>query len=722
MKKVRQNCASLMLAAVLAMALSVFCPMAGWADDPIPPGGIIEGEVPCNPGFIKGTISLGDTSRNSVTATQVNLSATGIDAAGKAISGLTSNVTLKGAGNLSQYEMVVQIPTEVMNAGGTQRYLIHCTILYGRTINNFNFKSQIVEVPYGNQNAPKVVDFVVKPGFITGPLPTNCQIKSGSITAQLTGEVSTHIEFANTDLTKPANFYFPVQPNQDIQVWGVYTLTNGWTYQLEKRLVTVAEGQEVYPGWNIHQCGPDGDCSGTLKGQFGLEGLRTTDSIKKQDISLSGSTAASATFSTSGPYIFKDLKPGIHSVAAAIYLNNGDDTFIPPYTDYGSKYTGLSQVDVQCDPAVIKDITPKAAFVNGKLSFQKDATVAAFKADQDPEVPMVTPTWAAIWGYGLFETKGEGSYRNGYSSDLVNIDNGNYDLILSEGEWNVYHTEIQFYHKKWMDLCRDGKLRYVDSRMIVSDLGRTLRYNKQIKLSAGQTVDDNNFLFESGAATIRFYINGEGTMGNTNLTASRDPNDPLFKDMSVGLEASGVSSDGKTGEATLIGPPGTYNLIARAVINGSLTTFGDLKITLVAGACQSFEIGAPTLTLNVTNTCNNEVTVNGKATDKMSPIQSVKVNGQNIAFTATGNADNEVTFNITLPLQAGENKIETEVMNNAGKTVSDSRTLNSYSAGTFVVGDEGLVNIDWLYDGGKYQGQFGIFSLGRNGAVHARFA
>ncbi|NJL60358.1 MAG: DUF4114 domain-containing protein [Desulfobacteraceae bacterium] len=172
-----------------------------------------------------------------------------------------------------------------------------------------------------------------------------------------------------------------------------------------------------------------------------------------------------------------------------------------------------------------------------------------------------------------------------------------------------------------------------------------------------------------------------------------------------------TSTDGSTGEATIIGPPGTYNLTARAEINGTLTTFGDLKITLVGGACQSFEIGAPTLMLDVVNNCNNEVTVSGKATDKAVPIQSVQVNGQNIAFTTTGNADNEVSFSITLPLQAGENKIETAVTNNAGKTASDSRTVNAYPAGAFIVGDEGIVKIDWLYDGGRYQGQFGIFSL-----------
>jgi|GEM_PF-1017569 len=35
----------------------------------------------------------------------------------------------------------------------------------------------------------------------------------------------------------------------------------------------------------------------------------------------------------------------------------------------------------------------------------------------------------------------------------------------------------------------------------------------------------------------------------------------------------------------------------------------------------------------------------------------------------------------------------------------------SFQSGDFIVGDEGLVKLDWLYDGGAYKGEFGIFSL-----------
>jgi hypothetical protein len=37
--------------------------------------------------------------------------------------------------------------------------------------------------------------------------------------------------------------------------------------------------------------------------------------------------------------------------------------------------------------------------------------------------------------------------------------------------------------------------------------------------------------------------------------------------------------------------------------------------------------------------------------------------------------------------------------------------LSSFEAGVFIVGDTGIVKADWLYDGGVYEGEFGIFSL-----------
>jgi hypothetical protein len=37
--------------------------------------------------------------------------------------------------------------------------------------------------------------------------------------------------------------------------------------------------------------------------------------------------------------------------------------------------------------------------------------------------------------------------------------------------------------------------------------------------------------------------------------------------------------------------------------------------------------------------------------------------------------------------------------------------VSDFKSGVFIVEDTGIVKIDWLYDGGRYQGEFGIFNL-----------
>ncbi len=44
-------------------------------------------------------------------------------------------------------------------------------------------------------------------------------------------------------------------------------------------------------------------------------------------------------------------------------------------------------------------------------------------------------------------------------------------------------------------------------------------------------------------------------------------------------------------------------------------------------------------------------------------------------------------------------------------TITQEGTETPYSEGVFTVDESGIVKIDWLYDGGKYQGEFGIFNL-----------
>ncbi len=104
--------------------------------------------------------------------------------------------------------------------------------------------------------------------------------------------------------------------------------------------------------------------------------------------------------------------------------------------------------------------------------------------------------------------------------------------------------------------------------------------------------------------------------------------------------------------------------------------------------------------------------MSGKATDEKG-VTSITVNGVPAEFTSTDNPDDpeEVSFSITIDLEDGANIIETTVENANGKTASETRTVNSYTAGAFHRGRRGQIKVDYLYDGGSYEPEIGLVSL-----------
>ncbi|MCP4349600.1 MAG: DUF4114 domain-containing protein [Desulfobacterales bacterium] len=111
-------------------------------------------------------------------------------------------------------------------------------------------------------------------------------------------------------------------------------------------------------------------------------------------------------------------------------------------------------------------------------------------------------------------------------------------------------------------------------------------------------------------------------------------------------------------------------------------------------------------------TCDEKIAVTGTVTDS-NGIKSLVVNGTSVTLTPTDNPDKpgEFSFNLDVPLDLEGNTVEVTAVNSFEKFTSISRTVYRFESGVFIVGDDGIVKTDWLFDGGDYQGQVGIFSL-----------
>lgn len=666
----------------------------GGADD-IEDGQENGGEVVLNPGYIQGTVSLGDTSQNTVDVDRVEIEATSYDSDNKR---LYSESEI----DLGNYQLVVHVPNDTLKQNETQEYNISCDIYYSSGYNYyFFFKNRTVNVPF--QAPAQTANFVLNPGFISGTVNTDsCDIREGWIYAW-SGSTSDD-DYFKTKIYFGENgqFHFPVLPGQDIKVKGECTLTNDWTHELAEKTIRVGRGQAVDPDWEI-DCG--NVCAGTMWGEVRLEGLEA-GTVNYHNIRLNGPSDKNIRLEQNGSYRESGLQPGDYSISAYSYLNGYDDFF---------RFHGYHRrAEIGCNGAVNRDIINQAAFINGAFSFA-EATVARFEENQDPENPMVTPTRIRVDATGILETdQSPEAYYSGSSRDWGDA-SGKFDLVVSRGNWRIYYTEIHFYHNDFKSLC--GQQRYVDSRMRIGDYTQSGNY-RPMSMSSGQVVNGHDFEFESGAVTFNFSINGDETMEYPELTASciqRTADGLLEK--SIYLDADGTTNeDGTEGQATLIGPPGEYTVTATAMVNGTETTFGEKKVQITAGTCQTFEFGAPKLTVESPepglHTTKTEIQVCGKATDDEG-ISDISVNEQPVNYSYTGNPDdpNEVSFCTTISVQEGQNAITTTATDVRGKSTSDTRTVMGYIGGIFPVTEEGVVKVDYLYDGGLYEGELGIFSL-----------
>jgi len=105
------------------------------------------------------------------------------------------------------------------------------------------------------------------------------------------------------------------------------------------------------------------------------------------------------------------------------------------------------------------------------------------------------------------------------------------------------------------------------------------------------------------------------------------------------------------------------------------------------------------------------VIINGIATD----IDDGPITNEN-QFSWTSDIDGYLGIGqelFTRKLSQGIHHITLSVVDSKGAKGSATIEIIIESAytGIFTVGSNGIVKIDWLYDGGKYQGEFGIFNL-----------
>jgi len=580
-------------------------------------------DVQLNPGYISGTVSI-----DGVTTGYANISA---------YSGSENASIGTSSGS---YNLTVNTPTD----GSSITYSVSA---YARSDSNKDylyFKSQSVAVTESNIST---LDFNVNPGFVVGTVSvTGATLSYAYVYAYLNS--GGNYTYAYTRTGSDGTFSFPVQPNSNIRIYGTAYMTSGANYNLGNKYVDLSVGQTVTQNYALTI---ETDTPGSIEGSIGINGIADID---RNYISASRSGGGSKSTSTTGnTYSLTDLIPGNWYLYPYAYLNNYDDYFVHPYSSYARP------INVLPGSTVTQDIVTDAAFLNGTVS------LSGSKGIQDLN-------YAYINMAGIYNTPAYG----GNSRDNINLDNGDFDLILAEGDWSLSYQQYGFYNSD----------PYLSSSITLYDYSRR---GTPVSLTAEQTINNHNLSYQTGTVTINFSALGDVTFSSPYISGSGEIRD----ENGVVQQRAYLSSYGSSGSTsvTVVGMPMLHDFTAYAYVNGSRTTFGKFTLSIQAGTDIVVDIGGPTL--SVTNptaelcTSDSSVTVSGTVTDD-TEVAGVTVNGASVTLSPTNNPNDavEVSFSTTVFLSSGSNSIAIVATDSSGKNASLTSSVYQDS-GSPVIGD-----------------------------------
>ncbi len=576
------------------------------------PDETVDGSVELTPGYISGTVDLGGQN-----ISRIDLNAASEDYLARI------NQSAEGP-----YSMTVNVPS-----GSGLDYTVKGMVWMDNWTTALYLKDRTTYVEDGLTSQ---VDIIIDPGYISVELITNgCVLVKSEVDAYLnSGDAFSR---ADTRRGSENTFRFPVQPNNNVSVYGQVQLSTGKTVSLANKIVDVVPGMDTQVAWELN-CGP------------GLLGAIQHDVNYHMPVDYhltylydQGAWTYSRYANHQGSHLFDNIAPSTWRLYTYTYWNNRNN--------YIAK--DLRDISVAGGETVNASIDEYPGFLQGRV------TLTGTKTIQDVYS-------AYVYAYG--KNSLYPSFRAQSRSMIDNIE-GDFNLALLHGEWSSYISSFFFYDPAPGD-------DYLYAQLQAYDYNKY--YNETLFINSDETITGQDLSYETGSATIKYSRSDGGAFTSPYLNARNYNYDEYNRlDSYVYAYARGAANGDKV---TFVGFPGTYEVEAWATVDGSMTTFGKVSVEIVAGVEKVVDIGGPVLTVTSPDPgaifTEDLVVVSGTATDDMG-VEMVIVNGVEASLVSTGNPDdpNEVSFSVELELLEGENLIETIAWDTSGNESSDSRTV-----------------------------------------------
>jgi cysteine-rich repeat protein len=583
-------------------------------------------DVILNPGNITGTVTIGNEtiSRIYVTASGGGFSA-------------TSNIY-----NNNNYSLIVE--------GGNWTYNVRTTTFINGNRNYISFPNEYVNISVGES---KVLNYYVDPGYVNVTIKVN----GGSLTGSgyiyfISGAYS-----GRGRVEGDGNFIIPVVPNENVRLYGqsVSVYVNGTYvyYSIPNKYVNVSLGETVNLEWELNVSLAGGE-PGAMSGDVQVNEI--WGEVRNRIIgsgpfnNQSGDTypwrrSFNSYVYDEGNYSQTNLNPGRWSMRAEGYFYDYNSNLRYPYNSNERYVTVSSGGEVKND----FNLTNLGLLAG---NFELSGSVGTDSLSS-----------ATVYGYGY-----GANTSGGFAYTGVDIESGDYDMVLSEGEWDVYRVYMIFYNSS----------SNLNNRISVYDYTKLHSYGGGVTIKSNETFNGGDFRFKTGKIKIRFSVADGSSLNRPRVNGyNRTYVNGTLTQNNI-ITAYGSNQETTLGEVTLIGLPGFYDFDAFAYVGNSYTKFGKVRAEIIPGTEIIIDIGGPTLEIESPTsefyTLNSSVEMIGKATDD-SEIVNVSVNGELVEINSTNNVNdsNEVAFSTEILLNDGPNKITTIASDGAGKIASDER-------------------------------------------------
>lgn len=488
------------------------------------------------------------------------------------------------------------------------------------------------------------------PGYVQGTLTVvGASLNYGYLYTVDNGPPYT---YSRVRVESDGSYSMPVIPNGNIRVYGYAYLVGGAQVNIpsadtdpsDQTYVSVGAGQTATANWTITPS------FGAIAGDISFTGPVP---VYRHYVQASGPSSKSVYLDDDGAYSLDELIAGSYTVYAYSYFNDWNTYFQYPYGTYDP--TRSPAVNPGATTQV--DVVAEQSIINGIVAVAGTRTMSEVSSNMEARA------------YGVNQTPSYG----GHGRDRIDMATGAYELVVSEGDWNIYYWEMDFRN-------------YDPEKYIVqnTDLYDYESLNNPIHVDADGTAT-RNFIYKTGEVTVTFRIEGGGLMSTPRLENGR-----CYKyDDDTGQQLTYYRFDSynnsqtnvEEGTVTFAGTEATCTMRARANVDGSWVTFGELEIDVVPGAVIIIDIGGPTLDVQWPEPDSfvetDTVTVTGTATDDVA-VSSVTVNGVAAVLTDTSPLGDmsEVSFTAELSgLVLGPNELVTIATDTSDKNATDTRTV-----------------------------------------------